>query len=70
MSIGSPYEEMWFSILTRRASQGASFTSPQQLREAIDRFVKAHNSDAAPFEWRKAEVGSKSLKIEYAHLCN
>lgn len=62
--------EIWFSILTRRALQGASFTSPEQLREAIDRFVRVHNRHAAPFEWRKTEVGSKTPKAKYADLCN
>ena len=33
--------EIWFSILTRRALQGASFSSPRQLREAIDAFIAA-----------------------------
>ena len=28
--------EIWFSILSRRAIKGASFTSPRQLRQAID----------------------------------
>ena len=32
--------EIWFSILSRRALQGASFTSPWQVREAIDKFVE------------------------------
>jgi transposase len=31
--------ECWFSILGQQALQGVSFTSPEQLREAIDRFV-------------------------------
>ena len=29
--------EIWFSILTRQALRGGSFTSPRQVREAIDR---------------------------------
>jgi transposase len=60
----------WFSILSRRALRGASFTSPRQLREAIDRFIQAHNQRAAPFEWRKREVRPVGLKRTYAHLCN
>lgn len=32
--------EYWFSILSRRALRGASFTSPQQVREAIDRSLQ------------------------------
>src|SRR5580704_14759910 len=41
--------ECWFSILSRQALQGASFTSPQQLRQAIDAFVEVYNQNAAPF---------------------
>jgi transposase len=48
--------ECWFSILSRQALQGASFTSPQQLRQAIDRFVDVYNQKAGPFEWKKAIV--------------
>ncbi len=60
--------ECWFSILSRRALQGASFTSPHQLRRAIDRFIEAYNAQAAPFEWRKAEVHPVPLKNKYADL--
>jgi transposase len=60
--------ECWFSILSRRALQGASFTSVPQLREAIDRFVKAYNAHATPFEWRKRVVHSVGLKHCYADL--
>jgi transposase len=42
--------ECWFSILGRQALRGARFTPPQHLREAIDKFVKAYNEKAAPFE--------------------
>jgi transposase len=62
--------EIWFSILARRALKGASFTSPRQVREAIDRFVEAHNIKAAPFEWRKTRVYPKGLRLKYADLCN
>ena len=36
--------ECWFSILSRQALRGASFTSPQEVREAIDRFIAVHTS--------------------------
>jgi len=62
--------ECWFSILSRRALKGASFTSPKEVREAIDRFIEAHNKDAAPFEWKKASVHQKRFKHNYAQLCN
>jgi len=51
--------EVWFSILEQRALRNASFTSPQQVREAIDRFIAAYNPRAHPFEWRKAVVHQK-----------
>jgi len=62
--------ETWFSILTRSALRGASFTSPQQLRQAIDDFVRAYNQDATPFEWTKTVVRPKGLKRHYPDLCN
>jgi transposase len=60
--------EIWFSILTRQALHGGSFTSPRQVREAIDRFLVAYNAQAAPFEWRKRRVHSVGLKQYYADL--
>ena len=62
--------ECWFSILSRQALRGASFTSPAQLRRAIDDFVNAYNQKAAPFEWKKAVVFPSSPKQKYADLCN
>lgn len=62
--------EVWFSLLTRYALKGASFTSPQELREAIDRFIAAYNPTAHPFEWTKQIVHPKSPKRYYADLCN
>jgi transposase len=61
--------EVWFSILSRQALQGASFTSPTQLRQAIDDFVKVYNTQAAPFEWKKAVVFPSSPKKKYSDLC-
>jgi hypothetical protein len=62
--------EVRFSILTRQALRGASFTSPRQVREAIDRFLAAYNAQAAPFEWRKRVVHSVGLKKYYDDLCH
>lgn len=62
--------ECWFSILSRQALRGASFTSPKQLRQAIDDFVSAYNQKAAPFEWKKAIVFPSSPKRTYSDLCN
>jgi transposase len=61
--------EVWFSILSRQALRGASFTSPVQLRQAIDDFVSVYNHNAAPFEWKKAVVFPSTPKSKYSDLC-
>jgi transposase len=61
--------ECWFSILSRQALAGVSFTSPKQLREAIDKFVAAYNEKATPFEWTKAVVHPTAPVKKYADLC-
>lgn len=62
--------ECWFSILSRQALQGASFTSVAELRKAIDRFVANYNQTAVPFEWTKRVVHAGGLKHRYAYLLN
>ena len=57
--------EVWFSILSRGALRGASFTSPAQVRKAIDDFIRAYNKTASPFVWTKKEVGPKQLRNTY-----
>ncbi|MEJ7607932.1 MAG: IS630 family transposase [Bryobacteraceae bacterium] len=61
--------ECWFSILSRQALRGASFTSPRQLRQAIDNFVTVYNQTAVPFEWKKAVVFPSAPKRKYSDLC-
>jgi len=60
--------EIWFSILWRSALRGASFTSPRQVRQAIDAFIAAYNQAAAPFEWSKAVVHQVTPQNRYADL--
>ena len=60
--------ECWFSILTRRALRGASFTSPREVRQAIDRFIESYNHHAAPFEWTKRTIRSVPFSNSYADL--
>jgi transposase len=62
--------EVWFSILSSQALAGASFTSPQQVRDRIDAFVTAHNRIAHPFEWTKQVVFSKHPRAIYSKLRN
>lgn len=58
--------EVWFSILASQALAGASFTSPQQVRERIDAFIAAYNQEAHPFQWTKQIVFSKHPRATYA----
>ncbi len=60
--------EVWFSILSRAALKGASFTSPPQVRRAIDDFIAVHNQTAAPFEWKNSLVHQVPLKHSIARL--
>jgi len=62
--------EIWLSILWRRALRGASFTSPRQVRRAIDDFIAVYNQTAAPFEWTKQVVHPTAPKRCYADLRN
>jgi transposase len=61
--------EVWFSILWSGALRGASFTSPQDLRRAIDRFVTAWSEIAHPFNWTKEVVHPVKPKRKYSDLC-
>lgn len=60
--------ECWFSILSRAALRGASFTSPHQVRSAIDRFIAAYNKTAEPFAWKKARIHPVTPTRTYANL--
>ena len=62
--------EIWFSKLTRDALKGASFTSPAQLRTAIDKYIQVHNTSAKPFRWTKTTVKPSAPKPRYADLKN
>lgn len=61
--------ECWFSILSKQALSGVSFTSPKQLRDAMDKFIVAYNETASPFEWTKTVVHPTGPKPKYADLC-
>ncbi len=62
--------EVWFSLLSRQALRGASFTSVQQLREALDAFIAVYNPQAVPFEGTKRQVRAVEPKHNYAYLRN
>jgi len=62
--------EIWFGIMTRKALRGASFSSTEQLAQAINEFVATYNDNAAPFVWRKREVKDSQLRNTIVNLCN
>jgi transposase len=62
--------EIWFGLLTRKALRGASFSSKDQLRSAIEAFVAKTNEHPKPFHWRKREVRGSQLRNTIVNLCN
>jgi len=62
--------EIWFGILSRKALKGASFSSTESLKQAIEDFVEVYHENAKPFVWRKREVKGSQLKNTIANLCN
>jgi transposase len=62
--------EIVFSLLQRKTLSGASFKTKDQLREAIEAFIKNHNEHAKPFRWRKREVKGSQLRNTIVNLCN
>jgi transposase len=62
--------EIWFGIMSRKALRGATFSSKEELRQAIEDFVAVYNDRAKPFIWRKREVKGAQLRNTIANLCN
>ena len=62
--------EIVFSLLQRKTLSGGSFKSKDQLREAIEAFIKRHNERAKPFRWRKREVKGSQLRNTIVNLRN
>jgi len=62
--------EIVFSLLQRKTLSGGSFKSKDQLREAIEAFIKRHNEHAKPFRWRKREVKGSQLRNTIVNLRN
>lgn len=62
--------EIVFSLLQRKGLNRASFKSKDELREAIEAFIKRHNERAKPFRWRKREVKGSQLRNPIINLRN
>ena len=62
--------EIVFSLLQRKTLNGGSFKSKDQLRDAIEAFIRRHNERAKPFRWRKREVKGSQLQNTITNLRN
>jgi transposase len=62
--------EIVFRLLQRKTLRGASFQTKDQLREAIEAFIRKHNEYAKPSRWRKPEVKGSQLRNTIINLCN
>lgn len=60
--------EVWFSILSRSALRGSSFTSTQQVCQRIDSFIQTYNRFSKPFRWKATEVHPSAPKSKIAQL--
>jgi transposase len=60
--------EIWFGILSRKALNGASFNSIEELARAIDEFCEAWHQKAHPFVWRKRDVRGSQIKNTISNL--
>ena len=58
--------EIWFSILSGKSLNGASFQTVHQLKAHIDAFIGSYNEQARPFVWTKSQVHQKRLKPCFA----
>lgn len=62
--------EIWFGILSRKTLKQASFTSTDDLKNAIEAFISRHNQQAQPFKWRRREVKGSQIKNTITNLRN
>jgi transposase len=61
--------EIWFGIFTKKALRGASFSSCEQLRTAIENYLEVYKQNPKPFVWKKREVKGSQLRNTIVNLC-
>jgi transposase len=62
--------EVWFCLLSRKVLRQGSFTSTDNLRQAIEDFITVYSQNPTPFQWRKREVRGSQLRNTIINLCN
>ena len=48
--------EIWFGIINRKLLKRKSYTSIEELKESIQRFIEQYNLVTHPFKWTNAGV--------------
>ena len=43
--------EIWFGIINRKLLKRKSYTSMEELKESIQRFIEQYDLAAHPFKW-------------------
>jgi hypothetical protein len=62
--------EVFFGIFTRKALNGASFSSTDELGKGIDDYMDVYNENPKPIVWKKREVKGCQLKNSIKNLEN
>jgi transposase len=62
--------EIWFSILGRKALDGFSATSPEELAKQVHSFIELTNKEPTPFKWKKRKVKGAQLRNNIDNLVN
>jgi transposase len=60
--------EIWFGILGRKVLRGASFSSTENLAQALKDYITAYNKTAHPFVWTKPEVRGTQIRNTLSNL--
>jgi transposase len=60
--------EVFFGIFTRKALNGASFSSKEALRQQVEAFILRYNETCHPFVWKKREVKGSQLRNTLTNL--
>jgi len=61
--------EIWFNIFTRKCLKNSSYSSTEELKNDIEKFIKYYNeNNAHPFKWIKREVKGSQIRNTLKNL--
>ena len=59
--------EIWFGIINRQLLKHGNFTSVEELKDSIGRYIEQYNEYFAhPFKWKGADCHEKTQNAEAA----